>query len=153
MSIICWLMGVTPAQIAALRGKPSIAGSLVKVALDKGFKARFDEVIKGMSPAQRRKFDDNQAPALADAEARDQVASLGSLEPAMTLEKSWYMLHYLFTGHVVPGSAPGDSCSPARDWVTMWVTARRCCIARRRGASSAISSTGRNWSDCKDGST
>jgi hypothetical protein len=108
MSIVCWVMGVTPAQIATLRATPLLVGSLIKVALDEHFKMRFEELIKRMSPAQIRKFEANQVPPLADAGARSQVASLGVLEPAITLEKSWYMLHYLFTGHVGLGNAPGD---------------------------------------------
>lgn len=108
MSIIGWVMGVTSAQIAALRATPLFVGGLIKVAQDEHFKARFDELIKRMSPAQIKRFEENQVPASADAETRRQVASLGAFESAITLEKSWYMLHYLFTGHVGLGNAPGD---------------------------------------------
>lgn len=108
MSIICWIMGVTPTQITTLRATPLRVRSLVNAAQDEDFKIRFDELTKRMSPAQMKKFEENQVPPLADAEARAQVASLGALEPAITLEKSWYMLHYLFTGHVGLGNAPGD---------------------------------------------
>jgi hypothetical protein len=33
---------------------------------------------------------------------------LGPIEKSISLEKSWHMLHYLFTGHVGTGHAPGD---------------------------------------------
>jgi hypothetical protein len=108
MSIICSVMGVTPAQIATLRATPLLVRNLVGVAQDEDFKSRFDELAKRMTPAQIKKFEENQVPPLADAEARSQVKSLGVLEPAITLEKSWYMLHYLFTGHIGLGDAPGD---------------------------------------------
>jgi hypothetical protein len=42
------------------------------------------------------------------ARAQARVAAIGPLERALSLEKSWHMLHYLFTGHVSPASAPGD---------------------------------------------
>src|SRR5258708_15366177 len=42
------------------------------------------------------------------AQAREQVTALGIVEQALRLEKSWHILHYLFTEHVGPSSAPGD---------------------------------------------
>jgi hypothetical protein len=42
-------------------------------------------------------------------EARARFEQAGPLEEALGLEKSWHMLHYLFTGHVDPASAPGDA--------------------------------------------
>jgi hypothetical protein len=109
MSIIRWIMGVTSTQMAALRTTPSLVRSLVVLAEDDQHTTRFDEAMKGMSPEQRKQFDKFDADLKkARAEARNQVTSLGALEPAMTLDKSWYMLHYLFTGHIGPASAPGD---------------------------------------------
>jgi hypothetical protein len=116
MSMICWIMGFTPAQISALRASPSLVPSLVVVAEDDQRKARFDEAIKRGSPEQRKQLEANQAAFEAKlreaqapiAEARNQLATIGALEPALSLEKSWHMLHYLFTGHAGPATAPGD---------------------------------------------
>jgi hypothetical protein len=118
MSLICWVLGVTPAQIGALRAMPSLASNLVLVAQEDHFKARFDEAVKRMSPEQRKQFETNRAkfeadPAAKEAqarhtEARERIVGLGPFEQAVSLEKSWHILHYLFTGHVGPSSAPGD---------------------------------------------
>jgi len=118
MSMICWVLGLTPAQISALRATPSLVSNLVLVIHDDESKARFDEAIKGMSPEQRKQRETNRAtfegsPERREsqarlAEARERVAALGPFEPALDLVKSWHILHYLFTGHVGPASAPGD---------------------------------------------
>jgi|ERR1051326_7681029 hypothetical protein len=116
MSMICWIIGLKPAQMAALRTTPSLVRGLVVVAQDDRPKPNFDEAIKRMSPEQRKRFDAYQAALeaserkaqAATAEARKQLATLGALERPLNLEKSWHILHYLFTGHVGPANAPGD---------------------------------------------
>ena len=111
MSMICWVMGITPVQSGALRAMPSLAGKLAMSAQDDQRKARFDEAIQRMSPEQRKQFEATRAIKEAQeriAEARERVAELGPFEHALSLEKSWHILHYLFTGHLGPSSAPGD---------------------------------------------
>jgi hypothetical protein len=44
-----------------------------------------------------------------NARARARFEQAGPLEEALGLDKSWHMLHYLFTGHVDLASAPGDA--------------------------------------------
>jgi hypothetical protein len=116
MSMICWIIGLKPAQMVALRTTPSLVRSLVIVAQDDQPKPNFDEAIKRMSPEQRKRFDAYQTALeaieretqTAAAEARKQLATLGALERALSLENSWHLLHYLFTGHIGPANAPGD---------------------------------------------
>jgi len=116
MSIICWIMGVTPAQIAALRATPGLVQGLVALAQGEQYDSRFDEAMKRASPEQRKRFEQLDADLKkSQAAARQQVAGLGALEPAISLEKSWYTLHYLFTGHIGPGDAPGDLLMTGED--------------------------------------
>jgi uncharacterized protein DUF1877 len=118
MSMICRVLGLTPAQMDVLRATPSLVSRLVRVAEDDHHTRRFDfdELLKHMSPERRKQFEANRAmlEAVAKkaevqmAEARERIAPLGPFEPSLSLEKSWHMLHYLFTGHVGTSSAPGD---------------------------------------------
>jgi Domain of unknown function (DUF1877) len=82
MSVMCSVLGVTPAQIRALRAKPALVSKLAHVARIDQFKAHADD----------------PNPSVADARAA--LAPLGPIEKSICLEKSWHMLHYLFTGHV-----------------------------------------------------
>jgi hypothetical protein len=107
MSMICRILGLSQSQIAALRASPSLASDLTTATQQ----SRFDEVVKQMPPEQRKQFDAN--PALKEmlargAQARERTAALGPVEQALSLEKSWHILHYLLTGHVGPAGAPGD---------------------------------------------
>jgi hypothetical protein len=117
MSMICWILGITPAQIGALRGTPALASDL---ALAQAIQpvSRFDRLLSGMPPEQRKQFEERLAASAADPamkealaateKARGRIAALGPLERALCLEKSWHMLHHLMTGHVGPAKAPGD---------------------------------------------
>ena len=96
MSMICSLLGISPAQIAALRATPSLASDLAKVTL-------LDEMTKTMPPEKREAFQ------LQMKEARARLAAIGPFEQALGIEKSWHMLHYLFTGHVDASDAPGNA--------------------------------------------
>jgi uncharacterized protein DUF1877 len=109
MSMICWVLGVTSAQINALRAKPALVSKLTLVAqIDLG--AHLDDLTQRMTPEQRAQLEASQAqfaanPAVKKAEAtvadaRAAVGPLGPIEKALSLEKSWHLLHYLFTGHV-----------------------------------------------------
>lgn len=118
MSINCWLLGLTPAQIAALRAAPSLARDVTVASASAGHQALIDEIVRGMTPEQRAQYEANQAafeanPAVAEAraftaKARERAAPLGPFEEALGLEKSWHMLHYLLTGHLHPVGGPGE---------------------------------------------
>ncbi len=117
MNKICWLLGVTPAQIGALRAKPSLVLSLALSAHEELRNTQVDDVIKHMPLERRAEFEANrarfeQSPAAKEmqarvTDARAAVAALGPIEKILGLEKSWHILHYLLTGHVEPGNSPG----------------------------------------------
>jgi hypothetical protein len=118
MSIICSLLGVTSVQINALRAKPALVSKLALVARIDLLRSHLDELTKRMTPEQRAQFDARQAQFAASpaakqadasvADARAALVPLGPIDKALSLEKSWHMLHYLFTGHAGTGHAPGD---------------------------------------------
>ncbi len=120
MSMICWLLGLSPPQISALRGEPSFVSDLAKGAQDLGMKRRFDGALSRMPQEKRDAARAQYRAALAripgaeerearNAKARARIEQFGPLEDALSLEKSWHMLHYLFTGHVDPWNDPGDA--------------------------------------------
>src|SRR5262245_59604114 len=118
MSKIGSALGVTPAQIDALRAKPSLVRNLVWVVEGDRWKVRFDEVIARSPPERRAQLEQSlasltQSPAGKEmaarvAKARPEIAALGAIEKSLNLEKSWHMLHYLMTGDVSPVGSPGD---------------------------------------------
>jgi hypothetical protein len=106
MSMICWLVGLSPAQIAALRATPSLASDVAIV----GQSTLLDQATKRMSPEQRTAFEKATKGARARIkEAQSRLAAIGPFEQALGIEKSWHMLHYLFTGHVDASDAPGNA--------------------------------------------
>ena len=118
MSMICWLLGLTPAQIGALRAAPSLATDLARVTPARQHEERLAEMLKQMPPEKRAAAEARQAqfaqmPAFKEAqrqnaEALARLAGLGPIGPALSLEKSWHMLHYLLTGDVYGLPAPGN---------------------------------------------
>lgn len=110
MSMICLLLGVSTAQIAAFERAPALAGDAANVASDDAHKARMAPYLAAMTPEQRRAREEEERknrkafPEIERAEARlsearDRLTPIGPFEKALSLEKSWHMLHYLMTGH------------------------------------------------------
>jgi hypothetical protein len=119
MSMICWVQGLSPAQIAALRAAPSLVGDLA-------FQVRLDRITSGMSPEKKQAHEAQllgsmeAAPGAQQmrarmAVARTRLAEIGPFEQVLCLEKSWHILHYLFTGHIDPSNAPGDALLTGED--------------------------------------
>jgi uncharacterized protein DUF1877 len=115
MGMVCWVLGLTPAQMDALRAAPSLAPDLVEVVQSEQLRNRLDEHFKALPPDQRQKLDTQRAqfeasPAVKEreAKAREKIIALEPLAPVLCLEKSWHILHYLLTGHIGPANAPGD---------------------------------------------
>jgi hypothetical protein len=118
MSMICSVLGVTSAQMHALRAKPALVSKLALVAHIDVLRAHIDDLTQRMTPEQRAQFEASQAQFAASpaarqadasvADARAALVPLGPIEKALSLEKSWHMLHYLLTGHAGTGHAPGD---------------------------------------------
>lgn len=118
MSMICYLLGLTPAQLASLRSAPALTRFLTYVAASHYFEVRTEEMLRRMTTEQRTRFEESRATSQVSsaqaeretrvANAREQIAVLCTLEPAVCLDKSWHMLHYLFTGRLNPTGTPGD---------------------------------------------
>ena len=72
MSMLCYVLAVSPEQIKALRAKPSLATDVAMAAMGEG-----------------------------------DVSQFGPLQEALDLQKSWHMLHYLFTGSIDDTRSPG----------------------------------------------
>jgi hypothetical protein len=124
--MICWLLGLSPAHIRHLREEPSLAAGLARSAQDMAMKNQRAEIFRRMSPEKRQEAEARyqamleQMPALKElgarnAEVRSKVEAIGPIEDALGLEKSWHMLHYLFTGHAAPFHAPGDALLTGED--------------------------------------
>jgi Domain of unknown function (DUF1877) len=120
MSMICRVLGLSLAQIGELRRRPSLASDLARVTQDEQLRVRLEqlrarrgETTTRMSPEPTKPFE-AQYRTLLD-EARGRLASIGPFEQALDLEKSWHILHFLFTGHIAPYNAPGDALLTGAD--------------------------------------
>jgi hypothetical protein len=120
MSMICRVLGLSPAQIAALRATPSLASDLARVTQDEQLQARLATAMSGMPPEKREAAEAQfrasmeRMPGAKEEEtrkaaARARLERVGPFERALDLEKSWHILHYLFTGHIDGSKAPGDA--------------------------------------------
>jgi hypothetical protein len=116
--MICSVLGLTPAQINALRAAPSLVRDLGLVVHDHRWKALLNDVLEH-APAERRaelearqaRF--GQSPAgkeavAREAEAHRAVAGLGALESALNLETSWRLLHFVSVGDVSAAGSLGN---------------------------------------------
>ena len=116
--MVCSVLGVTPAQISALRAKPSLVRDLVLVVHDNRWKALLDDVINH-APAERQadlvarqtRFEQSPAGselAARNAQARGAIAAAGTIESVLDLGRAWQMLYFLVTGNVGATGSPGD---------------------------------------------
>src|SRR5262249_9706642 len=110
-------------QITALRTTPSLAGDFARTAQYDESTARREEIMSRLPPERKKEAETRQAEFDARntqwraqiGEARNHIAPIGPLERAISLEKSWHMLHYLLTGHIGPEGAPGDLLLTGQD--------------------------------------
>ncbi len=125
MSMLFSMVGVTPDQAAALRASPSLANDLAVVAQNDAQETSRRDILDQL-PAERRKdaevrFQALQASPLFQearnqrAQAHARLASLDPFEPALALDKSWHILHYVFTGNIGPVGSPGDALMTGDD--------------------------------------
>jgi hypothetical protein len=120
MSMICWVLKLSPAQINTLRATPSLVGDLALMTQENQIRAQLDKSIKRMPPEEQNAFEARHRASIEAvpgakeaqaqiAEAYARLAVLGSIEQALDLEKSWHILHYLFTGDIDDSSVPGSA--------------------------------------------
>jgi Domain of unknown function (DUF1877) len=126
MSMICYVLGLSPPQIRMLRSTPSLASDVAVVA-QRDQRAHREAARNRLSPegssaaeAQYRAMIETM-PGRKEAEAqiaeaRERLAGIGPFEQALDLQKSWHILHYLFTGTVYDSGAPGDALVTGEDW-------------------------------------
>jgi len=119
MSIIGWMLGLSSSQIAALQTTPALVRDLAEVTQANAFDADLAEALSRMTPEQRKAAEARnraleQMPGEEEARShraavRTRLNRIGTLQQALCLEKSWHILHYLFTGHVDAPDAPGNA--------------------------------------------
>jgi len=125
MGMICGLVGVTSGQIHALRATPSLASDLASLAQHDGSKVLREQILLRM-PAEKRLEAEARFQVMESrpefqegreqiARARARLAEIGPFEPALDLEKSWHMMHYVFTGDIGPINSPGDALMTGED--------------------------------------
>src|SRR5262245_20420744 len=131
--MICSVLGLTPAQINALRAAPSLVSDLVLVVHDHRWQALLNDALE-RAPAdskaelEERQTQFEQSPAGREAAEREAqahraIGGLGALESALSLVTSWRLLHFVSVGDVsavgsladllLSGESVGD-CSSAR---------------------------------------
>jgi hypothetical protein len=108
MGMVCNLLGLTPAQMSALQGSPSLVDPVTTVAQADAGDRRFAEHIATLPPdkrqeAETRKREMELRPEMKAVHAeRDQarikLSDFMPFEAALDLDKSWHILHYLMTG-------------------------------------------------------
>ena len=109
MSMTCWMVGLSARQAVALRAAPPLAGDLAMAVQEDQLLA---EALAHLPPEARPAAEARMRGAMARASdssgGRSRIVQLGPLEPALDLQKSWHMLHYLLTGHADMAPASGD---------------------------------------------
>lgn len=120
MGMRCSLLGLTRAQMTTLKDSPSLVANLTDVVQSDAFDREFAEEMNHLPPdkrelaeANKRKSDQRPEMEALNAqteEHRKRLHALMPFQPALDLDKSWHILHYLMTGHsgFEATNEPGD---------------------------------------------
>jgi hypothetical protein len=115
MSMICYLLRFTTKQLDVLKSSPGSVGDLFRVAIDDERNARMAEIMKRLPEDKRAAAEAHQKDdpfwrdqAVETRAAKERLKPFGEVAAALCLQKSWHMLHYLFTGSTGPVGSPGD---------------------------------------------
>jgi len=116
--MICSVLGLTPAQINALRAAPSLVNHLGLVVHDHRWKALLNDVLEHAPADRRGELEERQArfeqsaagreAAGREAEAHSAITRLGTLESALSLVTSWRLLHFVSAGDVSDAGSLAD---------------------------------------------
>jgi hypothetical protein len=119
MSMIGWVLALSPRQIDALRAAPTLAKNVVMLAEHEYRTARRAIVMSRLPPEQREaaaarasasmETPERKAWERERIEAQAKLVGMGPFQQALDLEKSWHLLHYVLSGNVGPSRAPGDA--------------------------------------------
>lgn len=119
MGMSCSLLGLTPAQVARLRAEGSLAPAVIDVLNGQAYWTFVEKLLPRQPAEQRPQLEKQMTEALERvARARERLAGFGPIETSMDLDKSWHVLHYVFTGGVggepLPAGAllGGDEVGP-----------------------------------------
>ena len=123
--MIFGLIGVSRDQAESLRAAPALANDLVTVAQKDASDASHKAFLERLPKERRLEIEKRREAREASAQfqeyreqieqARAKLSCLGTLAPALDLEKSWHILHYVFTGDVGPVSSDGDALLSGED--------------------------------------
>lgn len=103
MSMICWMNGLSPAQIAAMRADPSLVDDFTFIAENDFRRTEFEAAYAKMTPEEKKERAQQYQNAL-DGEKemvdplRPRFAPYGACEPLLPLFGDWNVMHYVFTG-------------------------------------------------------
>jgi Domain of unknown function (DUF1877) len=99
----CHLIGLSPPQIEALLKTPSLASGLVRVSEHDETAPFLRKAMERMPPDQKASFEAQQQTSQMEIDAcRARLTGIGPFEHPLNLEKSWHILHYVFTGRGTP---------------------------------------------------
>jgi hypothetical protein len=160
IGMTCSVLGLTPAQLNALRAAPSLASDLGLVVNEHRWQALLNDVLEH-APADRRaelqarQAHFEQSPAGREAaeregEAHRAIAGLGALESALSLVPSCRLLHFVSVGDV---SAVGSLADLLLSGESMGGcgSARLHGEAQTRELSRLLDAQGREWLLCASG--
>jgi hypothetical protein len=119
MSMMFGMCGVTPDQARTLRANPALANDLAAVARQDARESGLRLLLDQLPPEERLEAATYLKAMRSSTQlqefhkeldrSRPILSAMGTLEPALYLEKSWHILHYALTGDVVPVGSAGDA--------------------------------------------
>jgi len=128
MSMMGYVLRLPPNAITKLRADTTLTQGVTSAAVQEASDRQYADAIAQMTPDQRDRAGTRRAkmteerskfllghPELsrqiaADKDARDRaLRTLGALPRVLELQKSWHVLHYLFTGHGYAAETPSDA--------------------------------------------
>lgn len=116
MSMNCSLLGLAPDQVSRVRADPALAPAAIKVLNEETHWAFFAKPLPNQPADQLEQLKKDWLERVA--RARERLVGFGSLEEPLELDKSWHVLHYVFSGGVGGEALPagalfaGDEVGP-----------------------------------------
>jgi len=110
MGMVCNILGLSPDQIAILRAQPRLVHVLTTLMQERKSAALLESMnpdLRAVYADQRRSLAERSGIEMPDlGQLQRDAAALGKIGPALDLDKSWHVLHYLFTSRA---NATGDA--------------------------------------------
>jgi hypothetical protein len=117
MSMMCYLLQLSPAQFAILGAAPAAVAELAMAAQTAGTEQQLMTALAMLPVAEREARGATIRAALANLPGRAtgqdgivaRLEASGPLSAALGLQKSWHILHYLMTGDAIPTDSPASA--------------------------------------------